>query len=250
MCDIYKINYEMILLNIFLDCTVPSSLLMRIPKGLSFTEAAALPETYLTCYQALFWVGNFKENQDILIHGGASGIGTSAIQLAKTLKNTNVIITAGSDEKCNFCKSIGADMVINYKTESFKDKILQSSRNGGVDFVLDFIGKNYFQHNIDILKEDGTMVILAMLSGAKVENINIAPILFKRLSIKGTTLRARSLEYKTKLVEEFSERFLPMFETGELKVIVDKEYSWEQCSDAHIYMEENKNIGKIVLTGM
>lgn len=223
---------------------------MRIPKGLSFSEAAALPETYLTCYQALFWVGDFKENQDILIHGGASGIGTSAIQLAKTLKNTNVIITAGSEEKCNFCKSLGADITINYKEENFKEKVLKSSRKGGVDFVLDFIGKNYFQHNIDVLREDGTMVLLAMLSGSKVDNINIAPILFKRLSIKGTTLRARSLEYKTKLVEEFSEKFLPMFETGELKVIVDKEFSWQQSPEAHTYMEENKNKGKIVLTGM
>lgn len=222
---------------------------MRIPKGLSFEEAACLPETYLTCYQALFDVANFKESQDILIHGGASGIGTSCIQLAKTLKDTNVIVTASSEEKLAYCKDLGADLLINYKKEDFKEIIKSKSRKGQVDFVLDFIGKDYFQRNIDVLGTDGTMIILAMLSGAKVENINISPILMKRIRIQGTTLRSRSLDYKAKLIRGFSDKYLKMFEDKRLKVVVDKTYKYEESQEAHKYIETNQNMGKVVFRG-
>lgn len=231
------------------DCTVASPLVMKIPDGLSFEEAACLPETFLTCHQALFFVGDFKDGDDILIHGGASGIGSSGIQLAKTLKDTNVIITAGSEEKCSYCKDLGADLTINYKEEDFLEIIPKKSRKGHVNFIIDFIGKDYFQKNIDVLGIDGTIVILAMLSGSKVPNINIASILSKRVKILGSTLRSRDLAYKSRLVEDFSNRFLGKFETKDLKVVVDKTFKYSEFEEAHNYMEKNLNMGKIVFTG-
>jgi putative PIG3 family NAD(P)H quinone oxidoreductase len=235
--------------------SVHSGHAMRIPKGYSMIQAAGVMETYMTTFQSLFWLGKISKGESVLIHGGASGIGTSAIQLAKSLPGVRVFATAGSDEKCKMCESLGAEKCINYKsTPDFVSEILLATKDepggAGVDFILDFVGQQYFNQNLNLLKTDGRLVYLAMLSGPIAEKVDMGPILRKRLSIQGTTLRSRSIEYKSRLVKDFEAYGTELLDEGILKPIIDKTFDWAEIAEAHNYMEQNMNSGKIILTGM
>jgi len=224
---------------------INENMAMKIPDNLSFIDAAAIPEVFLTAYQSLFWSGKIEEGQSVLIHAGGSGVGTAAIQLAKEI-GAHVIITA-SKEKHKICSELGAEKTIDYKNTPFKEEVLKHTQNEGVDIIIDFIAGPYFKDNIDCLKIDGKLIILASLSGGKVEEFDLRKVLSKRLSIIGSTLRSRSLDYQIKLTNEFSKSALEKFITGKLKPVIDKVFNLSNASEAHRYMEENKNTGKIIL---
>ncbi|KAI7889891.1 NADPH:quinone reductase [Mucor mucedo] len=229
---------------------IESALTMHKPDGLSFEEASAIPETWFTAYQALFFVAEMKKGQDVLIHAGASGVGIAAIQLAKEAGANRIFVTVGSDEKVKFCESIGATKGINYKTENWSDVILKETEGKGVDVLVDFIARDYWKQNIEVMAVDGHWVILAYMSGSVIETFDMIPLLRKRIRIEGSNLRARSLEYKGKLrCAIYNNAVLKHFakQDGELKVLVDKVYDWEDIQDAHKYLESNQSMGKIVV---
>ncbi|WP_041294690.1 NAD(P)H-quinone oxidoreductase [Ignavibacterium album] len=218
---------------------------MRIPDRLSFEEAAAIPEAFLTSYQSIVWLAELKAGEFILIHAGASGVGTASIQLAREI-GAKIIITA-SAEKHFICKELGAEVLIDYKSQNFKDVVMNSTNNYGVDVIIDFIGANYFNDNVESLTRDGRLILLATLSGGKVNEFDVRQILTKRLKIIGSTLRSRSLEYQIKLTKDFYNFAYEKIASGRIKPVIDKVYDWTDVTEAHKRMEENKNIGKIVL---
>lgn len=219
---------------------------MEIPSKLTFEQAAAIPEVFLTAFQSIVWLGELKAAEIILIHAGASGVGTAAIQLAREI-GAKIIVTA-SKEKHKICKELGADLTIDYKTQNFKDEVLKFTNNYGADVIVDFIGGPYFKQNIESLTRDGRLILLATLSGGKAEDINMRQILVNRLKIIGSTLRSRSLDYQIKLTKEFKDFAYDKIRKGTIKPVIDKVYNWQDVSEAHKRMEENKNTGKIVLT--
>eukprot|EP01120_Amphizonella_sp_Union-15-10_P013271 TRINITY_DN6137_c0_g1_i2.p1 TRINITY_DN6137_c0_g1~~TRINITY_DN6137_c0_g1_i2.p1 ORF type:complete len:342 (+),score=79.01 TRINITY_DN6137_c0_g1_i2:43-1026(+) len=228
-------------------CVIPEQMAIKIPDNLSFQEAAAIPEVWLTAFQALFLEGGFRAGEDILIHAAASGVGTAAIQIAKNV-NANIVVTAGSDEKIKFCVQLGAKGGVNYKNGPWAESAKEySSNKSGFDFVLDFVGAGYLEQNISVLKLDGRMVMLAHLGG-KNDNLDLNALLKKRLTLKGSALRTRSLQYKTHLTKEFWKLAQSKFEDGSFKPIIDKVFDWKDVVKAHKHMEANQNIGKIVLT--
>eukprot|EP00029_Vermamoeba_vermiformis_P011068 TRINITY_DN5995_c0_g1_i1.p1 TRINITY_DN5995_c0_g1~~TRINITY_DN5995_c0_g1_i1.p1 ORF type:complete len:333 (+),score=52.28 TRINITY_DN5995_c0_g1_i1:101-1099(+) len=231
-------------------CAIPAGTAMPIPKNFSYAEAAAVPEAFLTAYQGLKWLGGLEAGQDVLIHAGAGGVGSAAIQLAQAMNALRIFTTAGSDAKLEFCKTLGATHTINYKSGPFLEHVLRATEKRGVNVVLDFIGADYLQQNIDSLKVDGTLVILGFLGGTNVPNFNMASILTKRLTVKGSTLRSRSKQYKSELSKEFIEWAMPLFESKTLKPVIDRDYNWTQAVEAHKYMESNSNMGKIILNGI
>ncbi|OYD07365.1 NAD(P)H-quinone oxidoreductase [Paludifilum halophilum] len=225
---------------------IPGDMAMPIPEGLSFEEAAAIAEVFLTAYQTLFWLGSLEKDQRVLIHAGASGVGTAAIQLAKWA-GARVFVTAGSEKKLDVCRKLGADHGINYKEEAFDTEVKKATEGEGVDLILDFIGASYWEKNMASLGLDGTLVLISTLSGTRLDHFNLAPFLAKRIQVIGTTLRSRSLSYKIRLSQDFSRNALPLFEDGRLKPVVDRVFPMEEVQEAHRYMEANKNIGKIIL---
>lgn len=231
-------------------CVVNEDLAMPIPDSLSMEEAAAMPETFLTAWQALYWSGELQDTETALIHAGASGVGTSAIQVAKQIFNARVIVTAGSREKLELCRSLGADLGINYKTDDFAELIEAEFGKGAVNLILDFVGPPYWHQNIAVLSMDGRLVHLGLLGGTAVKNMNLADILRKRLTIRGSTLRNRSDEYKALLTGEFRDVVYEYVSEGRIKPVIDSVYDWKDVETAHRRMKENKNAGKIVLTGM
>lgn len=227
-------------------CTIHQHMALPIPGGLSFQEAAAVPEVFLTAYQALHWLAHLDYGERVLIHAGASGVGSAAIQLA-VLKKAEIIVTASSN-KHPLCKELGANFCIDYKEDDFEDMVKEYTEGEGVDVIIDFIGGPYFDRNIKCLAPDGRMVILGLLGGLKVKDyINLGPILFKRLQIMGSTLRSRDLDYKTKLSQELKERTWPHFETGALRPIIDSVFPISEVASAHRRMADNQNQGKIIL---
>ncbi len=224
----------------------PAELVMPVPHSLSFVQAAAIAEAFLTAYQTLFWIGELKADETVLIHAGASGVGSAAIQLAHST-GARVITTIGSEPKATFCQSLGANHTINYRNGPFSSEVSKMTNDQGVELILDFVGASYFKQNIKVLKPDGRLVLIGTLGGSKVESVSLLTILMKRLKILGTTLRSRSVEYKAKLTKDFATNFLPLFETGELKPLVDRVFPWTQVKEAHLYMESNQHMGKIVL---
>ncbi|NIK78320.1 putative PIG3 family NAD(P)H quinone oxidoreductase [Paenibacillus castaneae] len=225
---------------------IPAGMAMRIPDAFSFEEAAAIPEVYLTAYLNMFRLGGLKEGQTVLIHAGASGVGTAAIQLAKEAK-ARVIVTAGSQDKREFCLSLGADIAIDYKAGSFVDKLKEATDGKGVNLILDFIGASYWEQNIASLDIDGRLILIGTMGGSKIQNVDLGPFLFKRIQVIGTALRSQSVDQKIDLTRSFSEFAAPRFEDGRLKPIVDSVWDWEEANEAHALMEQNKNIGKIIL---
>ncbi|MGN7394075.1 NAD(P)H-quinone oxidoreductase [Peribacillus frigoritolerans] len=226
---------------------MPADRAMKIPDNLSFEEAAAIPEVFLTAYQTLFWLGELTDQETVLIHAGGSGVGTAAIQLAKKLTKAKIITTAGSKEKLDFCHSLGADICINYKEQAFDEEILKATNNQGVDVILDFIGASYWEKNLKSIKTDGRWVLIGILGGTVVEKVNLMELLLKRVQLKGTLLTPRSDEYKKELTEEFVKKAMPLFLKNEIKAIVDHVFPFEEVQRAHEHMEANKNVGKIIL---
>ncbi len=218
---------------------------IKKPDELDFEDAAAIPEAFLTAYQALFLNARLKRDDYVLIHAGGSGVGTAAIQLAAAEK-AHPIITA-SKEKHNVCLKLGAEKAIDYKSQQFDEEVLKYTNNNGADIIIDFIGQEYFEKNIRSLNQNGRLIFLATLSGSQIKEFNIRNVMSKWLSLIGSTLRTRSLDYQIKLTKDFSEYSLEKFRTGELKPLIDKIFSWKDAAEAHQYIEANKNTGKLVL---
>ena len=227
---------------------MPADRIFHMPDTMSFEEAAAIPEVFLTAYQTLYWLGKLKQGETVLIHAGASGVGTAAIQLAKKMTKANVIVTAGSEEKLEFCKELGADKGINYKKEDFAKEVLDYTQNKGVDLILDFIGASYWDQNVASIKTDGRWILIGTLGGTIVEKVNLGVFLQKRIAIQGTLLTPRSDQYKAELTNEFVKKVMPYFENNSIKPIIDTTFSFGDVTSAHLYMEENKNTGKIILS--
>ncbi|KZO96754.1 quinone oxidoreductase putative [Calocera viscosa TUFC12733] len=234
--------------------TVRSSLVMPKPPHLSFVEAASIPEVWFTAYQAVVLIGGITKGKSILVHGGASGVGVAANQIARFLGAKYVFTTAGSDEKVKFLLSIkeGPTHAINYKTQDFAEEIDRVTNGEGVDIVIDLVGKDYLTRNIKVLKMEGRLVLIAMQSGSVASEFDFAPVAMKRLRIEGSTLRTRSPEYQDDLARRFVKELLPDFtaEKGQeplLKTYIYKTYPFEKAGDAHKDIEANKNSGKLVL---
>ena len=219
---------------------------MQIPKGLSFEQAAAIPEVFLTAYQAIFWLGKLQARERILIHAGASGVGTAAIQLAKSL-GAEVYVTA-SKPKHATCLELGAAHTIDYRSEDFSERVAHFTNGEGVDMILDFLAASYLAKNLASLATDGRLVLLALMGGSKASQVDLGMVLRKRIHLMGSTLRARSLAYKIDLTQAFYAYCCPKFESGVFKPVIDSVVSWKEVGAAHKRMEANLNIGKIVLT--
>jgi NADPH:quinone reductase len=221
--------------------TVNEGQCLPIPTNLSFAEAASLPETVFTVWHNVFRRGLLKEGEHFLVHGGSSGIGITAIQLAKAL-GALVFATAGSKKKCDACIKLGADECINYKEEDF-EKVLAPK---GADVILDMIGGDYVAKNIRLLRPDGRMVFINAMKGNQME-LNIRDIMQKRLTITGSTLRARDISFKATLAEEIEKNVWPLIESGKFKPIIYKTFPLQDAYKAHELMESSEHIGKIVL---
>ena len=227
---------------------MPANRAMIIPDNLSFQEAAAIPEVFLTAYQTLFWLGKLQINESVLIHAGGSGVGTAAIQLAKQLRHAKVFTTAGSAEKLTVCRELGADVLINYKEENFHDVILETTTGQGIDVILDFIGASYWDKNYASISVEGRWVLIGLLGGNMLHDLNLMDLMKKRIQLTGTLLTPRSDQYKAELTAAFSKEALHLFETKQLKPIIDRTFPLEEVQQAHEHMEANKNIGKIILS--
>lgn len=227
---------------------VSSKMLLHKPGHLSWEQAAAVPEVWITATQALHLVLGFTKGKSILWHAGASGVGIAGIQLSKLAGASEVYATAGTDEKCKFVtEKIGATAAFNYKQQDWAAEIKEKTGGKGVDFIVDFVGGSYFQKNLDAAARDCRIVMLGTLGGSKVPDADIGQILFKRIRIEGSTLRSRDEDYQGKLRDRLQE-YLPKFDSGELKIIIDQVMPWEKIQEAHGYMEDAKNSGKIVCT--
>lgn len=225
---------------------IPADMAIPIPENLSFEEAAAIPEVFLTAYLNTIWLGKLKQGETILIHAGASGVGTAAIQLARDI-GAKIIVTAGTEEKRALCTSLGADVAIDYKEGAFAEKVLEATDGKGVNLILDFIGAPYWEQNIDSLALDGKLILVGTMGGSTLENVDLGKILFKRVQVIGTALRVQPMEKKIALTKEFASYSLLKFADGSLKPIIDSVWDWQEVNDAHQHMEANKNAGKIVL---
>uniref|UniRef100_A0A8C5MAD8 Tumor protein p53 inducible protein 3 n=1 Tax=Leptobrachium leishanense TaxID=445787 RepID=A0A8C5MAD8_9ANUR len=229
--------------------TVPVGHLMPAPPGMSATDAAAVPEAWLTSFQLLHFVGKVQKGETVLIHAGASGVGTAAVQLCR-LAGAIPIVTAGSAEKLEMAKKLGAAAGFNYREEDFGTKCLEFTNNVGVDIILDCIGATHWEKNLQCLNMDGRWVLYGLMGSGEINGDLLSKLLWKRGSILGSLLRSRSSKYKTELVKAFTDQALPHFTPGgpiHLKPIVDSVYPLQKISDAHQRMEENKNTGKIIL---
>ena len=227
-------------------CSAPAPQCLPIPAGLDLTHAAAIPETFFTVWTNVFERGRLVEGESILIHGGSSGIGTTAIQLARAF-GARVFTTAGSDEKCAACEALGAELAINYRTTDFVAAVADATRGRGVNVVLDMVGGEYLQRNIDCLGMDGRLVQIGLLGGAKGQ-INTLPVLQRRLWITGSTLRARSVPEKAAIARAVHESVWPLLEAGTVRVLVHATFPLREAAEAHRMMESSAHIGKLVLT--
>ncbi|WWD21832.1 hypothetical protein CI109_106320 [Kwoniella shandongensis] len=229
----------------------PASMVLKKPHDLGWIEAAGVPEVWMTATQALLLEAPLKKGQNVLIHAGASGVGIAAIQIALHVIGANkVFTTCGSDEKVAALNKLGhaADRlhVINYRTQNFEEEVKKHA--DGVDLIIDFIGQNYYNQNINLLRRDGTLYYLAFMSGASFpEGASLGPLLFKRLTVKGSTLRSRDEKYQHDLLQIFKEKVLPGILSKEMKVVIHEVYPWSKVIEAHKDMEANKNSGKLVL---
>lgn len=228
-------------------CALPAGQCLPIPAGYDFIKAAALPETFFTVWANLFQMCGLTEGEKVLIHGGTSGIGTTAIQLAKAF-GAEVYATAGSKEKCEACEKLGATRAINYKEEDFVAVVKEATGGKGVDAILDMIGAAYFERNIASLAKDGCLSIIAFLGGAVAEKVNLTPIMVKRLTVTGSTMRPRTAEEKRAIRDELKSEVWPLVEKGDIAPLIDNVFKLEDVVEAHRLMESSSHIGKIVLT--
>jgi putative PIG3 family NAD(P)H quinone oxidoreductase len=227
-------------------CLAPAGQCLPVPEALTAIEAAAMPETFFTVWSNLFERAYARDGETVLVHGGTSGIGTTAIMLGK-LFGLIVIVTAGSDEKCARAMAIGAAHAINYRSKDFVEEVKRITSGRGVDIVLDMIGGDYFSRNIACLADDGRHVSIAAQRGAKAE-LALWDMMRRRLTLTGSTLRARSAEFKTLLRDEIARNIWPDVEQGLLKPVIDSVFPLQQAAEAHRRMESGDHVGKIVLT--
>ena len=226
-------------------CAAPAAQCLPVPKALDAVAAAAVPETFFTVWSNVFDRAGLRAGESFLVHGGSSGIGTTAIQLATALGAT-VFATAGSAEKCRACEALGAARAINYRGEDFV-AVVKEATDGGVDVILDMVGGDYIQRDIKALAPDGRLVFIAFLGGSTAE-IDFLPVMLKRLSITGSTLRARSVAFKAAIAQSLRSQVWPLIEAGKVKPIVHKTFPLAEAAAAHALMESSAHIGKIVLT--
>ncbi|MCG7394348.1 NAD(P)H-quinone oxidoreductase [Microvirga sp. ACRRW] len=218
---------------------------LPIPDGLSFEEAGTIPETYFTVWTNVFERGGLKEGETLLVHGGTSGIGTTAIQLAKAF-GAKVIATAGSPEKCEACLRLGADLAVNYRNEDFVAAVKEFTNGQGADVILDMVGGDYIPRNHEAAALDGRIVQIAFLKGAKVE-LDFRRLMLKRLTHTGSTLRSRSVPEKAAIAQGIETRVLPLLAEGRCKPVIDSTFALEDVAKAHARMDGGEHIGKIVL---
>jgi NADPH2:quinone reductase len=226
-------------------CVAPQSQCLRPPSRLTLVEAAAIPETYFTVWTNVFDRGRLQRGESLLVHGGTSGIGTTAIQLA-VARGSRVIATAGSDEKVEACRQLGAEVAINYKTTDWVQQARAATDGRGVDVVLDMVGGDYVARNLDVLALDGRLVQIAFLKSSKVE-LDLMQMMRRRLTITGSTLRPRTPEEKGAIARDLATHVWPLLESGAVKPVIHAQFPLERAADAHRMMEARAHIGKIVL---
>lgn len=227
-------------------CLADAALCLPRPKALSLVEAAGVPETYFTVYDNVFTRGRLKAGETFLVHGGSSGIGSTAIQLAKHAGAT-VIATAGSQEKCDFCRSLGADHAINYRTQDFVAEVKAITAKRGVDVVLDMVGGSYIPKNVSILAMEGRLVQIAFLQSGVIENFDFRPVMMRRLTLTGSTLRARTLAQKKEVADALRANVWPLLDSGKVKPLIHATFPIEQARQSHELMESSAHLGKILL---
>lgn len=228
-------------------CLAAAPLCLPLPEGFDAVRAAALPETFFTVWTNVFGRGRLARGERLLVHGGTSGIGTTAIQLARALREARVFATAGSAEKCRFCEELGAEAGINYKEEDFVARVKELSADQGVDVILDIVGGDYLPRNLKCLAVEGRLVQIALQGGPKVQ-MNLLPIMLKRLTLTGSTLRPQSVEAKAAIAQGLRREVWPLLAAGRVRPIIHKTFALEQAARAHALMESSAHIGKIVLT--
>jgi NADPH:quinone reductase len=227
-------------------CVAPAGQCLPVPQGLTMIEAASLPETFFTVWQNVFSIAKLQAGETLLVQGGSSGIGVAAIQLAKAAGAT-VIVTAGSDDKCAACLAIGADHAINYKTQEFAAEVKRLTGGKGANVVLDMVAGDYVGREVDCLADDGRLAIIAV-QGGTASQIDAGLVLRKRLSITGSTLRPRSIAYKTAIAQELKSKAWPWIEAGRVKPIIHQVFPAAKAAEAHALMETSSHVGKIMLT--
>lgn len=219
---------------------------LSIPAGLSMEEAAALPETFFTVWTNVFDRGRLQPGESFLVHGGSSGIGTTAIQLASAF-GARVFATAGGAEKVEFCRSLGAEVVVNYREQDYVEALKEATGGRGVDVILDMVAGDYIPRNVALAADRGRIVLIAFLGGAKAE-LNFGHVMRKRLSITGSTLRPRSVEEKAAIAQNLRDKVWPLISAGKIRPVMAARFPLEEASEAHRLMESSKHIGKIILT--
>ena len=227
-------------------CVAPAPQCLPLPKGFSMVEGAGVPETFFTVWTNVFERGKLQPGETILIHGGSSGIGTTAIQLAKAF-GAKVFTTAGSADKCGFCAKLGADVAINYRTSDFVEEVKKYTDGKGVDLIIDMVGAPYIEKNISLLKVEGRLVQIAFLQQSRA-TIDFMPVMIKRLTITGSTLRPRSVEQKSQIAQVLKREVWPLLETGKVKPVIHSTFPLIEAATAHRLMESSQHIGKIILT--
>lgn len=227
-------------------CAAPVGQCLPVPANLTLTEAASLPEAFFTVWSNVFDRAALQAGETLLVHGGSSGIGVTAIQMAKAMGCT-VFVTAGSDQKCKFCEDLGARKAINYKTENFREVMLDVTQGKGVNVILDMVGGSYTADNVKCLANDGRLVQINAMKGKDV-NIDLAEIMRKRLTITGSTLRNRDIAFKSAIAQRLEQYIWPFLTSGRIKPVIYKTFPAEQAAQAHELMESSSHMGKIVLT--
>lgn len=226
-------------------CTAPVGQCLPVPKGLTMVQAASLPETFFTVWQNVFFLARLKPGETLLVQGGSSGIGVTAIQLAKAM-GSQVIVTAGSDDKCAACLELGADHAINYRTLDFVTEVKRITAGRGVDVVLDMVAGNYLGREVECLAEDGRLAVIATQGGGAA-TLDAGLLLRKRLTITGSTLRPRSVAYKSLLAQDLRAEVWPLIAAGRIKPVIYQVFPAAQAAQAHALMESSAHVGKIVL---
>jgi NADPH2:quinone reductase len=226
-------------------CTAPAPQCLPFPRGMSAVEAASLPETFFTVWSNVFDRAGLAPGESFLVQGGSSGIGVTAIQMVKAFGN-KVFATAGSEEKCAACVKLGADRAINYRTEDFAAAVKEATGGKGVDVILDMVGGDYVERELKCLADDGRIVIIAFLGGAKA-TLNLSEILRRRLVVTGSALRPRPVEFKGAIARKLRERVWPLIEAGKIRAVIHKTFPLAEAAKAHELMESSAHIGKIVL---
>ncbi|WP_306934782.1 NAD(P)H-quinone oxidoreductase [Agrobacterium larrymoorei] len=227
-------------------CVVPAGQALPFPTGYDAVKAAAVPETFFTVWANLFQMAGLTEGESVLIHGGSSGIGTTAIQLAKAF-GAEVYTTAGSKEKCDACEKLGAKRAINYREDDFAAVVKEVTGGKGVDVILDMIGASYFEKNIVSLAKDGCLSIIAFLGGTIAEKVDLRPIMVKRLTVTGSTMRPRTADEKRAIRDELVEQVWPLLESGKVAPVIHDVIDFDQVAEGHRLMESSSHIGKIVM---